>query len=244
MERSRYTSMAAPKNLLKEYEQRFEKLSEDQKLSRLCSEAGLGLVEVGQFFNALPSPRGEGNQALCREYTLTRNQKGTKIKGWIQSNVRFGPVSDIKVCNKHRTYSIEVQVQSLFQDQTESWFRVVNGLDKFVREAMPIQEILRSSSISDVIFTPIEQRQWIDIETQESKDPLCFQVSKFITRLLRHSQKVFREADGAVHYVQIIIECKRRQSDNTGYWSDEMKKDFVNAPHWSIEKWISVLAKR
>ena len=22
-----------------------------------------------------------------------------------------------------------------------------------------------------------------------------------------------------------------------------MKKDFVNAPHWSIEKWISVLAK-
>ena len=31
------------------------------------------------------------------------------------------------------------------------------------------------------------------------------------------------------------------------YWiincSDEMKKDFVNAPHWSIEKWISVLAK-
>ena len=28
-------------NLLQEYEQRFKKLSEDQKLSRLCSEAGL-----------------------------------------------------------------------------------------------------------------------------------------------------------------------------------------------------------
>ena len=28
-------------NLLQEYEERFEKLSEDQKLSRLCSEAGL-----------------------------------------------------------------------------------------------------------------------------------------------------------------------------------------------------------
>ena len=25
------------------------------------------------------------------------------------------------------------------------------------------------------------QRQWIDIEIQESKDPHCFQVSKFIT---------------------------------------------------------------
>ena len=73
-------------------EQRFEKLSEDQKLSRLCSEAGLRLVEVGEFFYALPSPRGKENQSSCREYTLRRDQEGTRIKGWIQSNVRFGPV--------------------------------------------------------------------------------------------------------------------------------------------------------
>ena len=53
-------------NLLQEYEQRFEKLSEDQKLSRLCSEAGLRLVEVGQFICALPSPRGKANQSSCR----------------------------------------------------------------------------------------------------------------------------------------------------------------------------------
>ena len=120
-------------NPLQEYEERFEILSEVQKLSRLCSEAGLRLVEIGQFFYALPSPRGEGNQSLCREYTLPRDQKGTRIKGWIQSNVRFGPVSDIKFCNKHGRYSIEVQVQSLFKDQTESRIRIVNGVDKFVR---------------------------------------------------------------------------------------------------------------
>ena len=35
---------------------------------------------------------------------------------------------------------IEVQVQSLFKDQTESWIRIVNGTDRFVREATPIQE--------------------------------------------------------------------------------------------------------
>ena len=81
-------------NLLQVYEERFEKLSEDQKLSRLCSEVGLRSVEVGQFFFSLPSPRGEANQSLCREITLPRFQKGTQIKGWIQNNVRFGPVSD------------------------------------------------------------------------------------------------------------------------------------------------------
>ena len=46
----------------------------------------------------------EGPNAIdtsCREYTLPREQEGSRTKGWIQSNVRFGPVSDTKVCNQH-----------------------------------------------------------------------------------------------------------------------------------------------
>ena len=58
---------------------------------------------------------------MPRKYDASRSKKGTRIKGWIQNNVRFGPVSDMKVCNKYGRYSIEVQVQSLFKDQTESW---------------------------------------------------------------------------------------------------------------------------
>ena len=57
----------------------------------------------------------------------------------------------------------------------------------------------------------MEQRQWIDIEIQESKDPCCFQVSKFITRQLRHSQKVHREEDAGVHYDQVIDERKKKK---------------------------------
>ena len=104
--------------------------------------------------------------------------------------VRFGPVSDMKVCNHNGRYSIEVQVQSLFRDQTESWIRIVNSIDKFVREAMPIQEeetaswkpaakarpILKPSSTSGWDSTPLNQGQWIDIEIQESKDTHSFQV--------------------------------------------------------------------
>ena len=76
---------------------------------------------------------------------MPRDQEGTRIKGWIQSNVLIGPVSDMKVCNLNERYSIEVQVQSLFQDQTVSWIRIVNGVDKFVREVMPIQEEEKAS---------------------------------------------------------------------------------------------------
>ena len=112
----------------------------------------------------------------------------------------------------------------------------MNSID----EAMPIQEeekasgkpaakarpILKPSSTRGWDFIPVEQRPWIDIEIQES-NPHCFQVSKFITRLLRHSQQVYREEDAGVHYDQVIEECRKKQSDDTGYWSDEMKKQFA-----------------
>ena len=111
----------------------------------------------------------------------------------------------------------------------------MNGIDKFVREVIPVQQeekasgkpaakarpILKPSSTSGWGFTPMEQRQWIDIEMQESDDPYCFQVTKFITRLLRHSQKVIREKDAGVHYDQVIDQFKKKLSDDTGYWSEK-----------------------
>ena len=89
-------------------------------------------------------------------------------------------VSDIKVCNHNGRYNIEVHVQSLFQRSKRI------GIDKFVREAMPIQEEekasgkpaakarprLQPSSISGWDFTPMEHRQWIDIEIKESKETI------------------------------------------------------------------------
>ena len=166
---------------------------------------------------------------MPRIYELPRDDERTCVKGWIQSTAKFGHVSDKKVCSRNGIYSVEVQVQSLFQDQAVSWIRIVNGIDKFVREAMPIQKeekasvkpaakarpIFKPSSTSGWGFILIGQRKWIDIETQESNYPCCFQVSKFITRLLRHSKKVHREDDGAVEYDQVVDECKGKQFDNT-----------------------------
>ena len=114
-----------------------------------------------------------------------------------------------------------------------------NASEKPAAKARPI---LKPSSTNGSDFTPIERRQSIDIETPESNDPYCFQVSN-ITRFLRHNLQVDREEDAGVHCDQIIDECTKKQFDNTGYWSDEMKNDFVNAPHQSIDKWISVLTK-
>ena len=117
------------------------------------------------------------NTFYAENNRMPRDQERTRINGWIQSNVRFGSISDKRVCNKNGRYSIQVQVQPVFEDQTVSWIRIVNGIDKFVREVMPTQEkenasvklaakarpILEPSSTNGWDFTPIERRQWIDI---------------------------------------------------------------------------------
>ena len=195
-----------------------KKLPEDQKLSKLlCSEAGLNLVEVGQFFYALPSPNEAKNRSLCREYELPRDEDENCAKGWIGSDGRLGQISDIKVCNTYGRYSIEIQVPSSFEDQTTSWIRIVSGVEKYVREAMSIQEeeramgkpaakarqILKPSSTSNRNFIPVSQRNWIDSEVQRSRDPSCFQMSKFITQKLRHKE-VGREEDAGVPYDRIV----------------------------------------
>ena len=55
---------------MREYEQKFEQLSEDQTLSKLCSDAGLKFVEPGQYFNTLDTEEGQQMQHLRREYTM------------------------------------------------------------------------------------------------------------------------------------------------------------------------------
>ena len=80
------------------------------------------------------------------------------------------------------------------------------------------------------VSIPVLERKWIDIETQRSHDHKCYEVSKAMTRLLRHDQSVPRGSDGAIHYSDIIEECRR--------------KKFDGASPWSLEDWISTLARR
>ena len=70
-------------NLAQEYERIFEQLSEDQKLSKLCCDAGLKLVEQGPYFYTLETKEGQQMQHVCRKYTMPRNEKGTRIRGWV-----------------------------------------------------------------------------------------------------------------------------------------------------------------
>ena len=120
-------------------------------------------------------------QHWCREYTVPRNEKETRVKGWALKNTRIGPVMDKKVCRHVVT--------------------------------------LTSDSF------PVHDRKWIDIETQRSHDPKCYEVSEAITRLLRHDQSVPRISDGAIQYSDIIEECRKQEFEDASQWSLEEKEE-------------------
>ena len=80
-----------------QYIQQVGSLSPENKVSKFCKEAGfLRVVEVGQYF--VTKDTGSLSQfrsVACREYTLPRDDPTSQAKGWIQANMRIGPVLEV-----------------------------------------------------------------------------------------------------------------------------------------------------
>ena len=76
--------------LLQQYGERIEKLSQQDKLSIFCMDAGfLNVVEIGQYFRTKDTADLSRFHAVaCREYTLPREEKASQPKGWIQGNTK------------------------------------------------------------------------------------------------------------------------------------------------------------
>ena len=54
------------------------------------------LVEVGQYFVTKDTGDvGQFHSVACREYTLPRDDQSSQPKGWIQGNMRIGPVLEV-----------------------------------------------------------------------------------------------------------------------------------------------------
>ena len=114
-----HTNAELQGNLLQDCEHKFGQLPEDQKWFKLCCDAGLKIVEKGQFFITLDDEEGPDEMKnLCREYTLLRSEEASRVRGWTLGNTEIGPVLDVKVCFHQGCYGIEVMVESLFRDRT------------------------------------------------------------------------------------------------------------------------------
>ena len=191
----------------------------------------------------------------CREYTLPREEEASQPKGWIQGNTKIGPVSEVATSYLHGTYGVQIRSMSLNRNNTHSWVRISHGSNKFVmnlnnneqeipdvqleedalkldakdfacRSKAKAKPQRREPAGSSPRTVPIEKRTWTDVEPGKYLFS-DYEVSKKVMYLLRHSQHVHREEDGAV-------QCWRIK--------DNLQKHFPHSPRWSDSKWKACLA--
>ena len=190
----------------------------------------------------------------CREYTLHRDDESSQPRGWIQGNMRIGPVLEVTTSYMHGKHGIELRIWSVSQDNSQSWVRISYGTNKYVIDsnhnnteilADPHEEQASQSSVKAIAARskakakpqkrepvdvpsniPMNERKWIDIEPSEPS-LAAYEVSKKVISLLRHNQTVQREEDGAIQFWKIKFHLRNHHSQ---------------IQHWSDERWKACLA--
>ena len=243
-------------SLWQQYMERIESLSPESKVSRFCMEAGfMRVVEVGQYF--MTKDTGDFRQfrsVACREYTLPRDDPPSQAKGWIQGNMRIGPVLEVTTSFQYGKHGIEIRIWSVGQDNSQSWVRISYGTNKYVIDsnhnnteipADPHEDEKSQTRVKVIAarskakakpqkrepvdtptIIPMRERKWIDIDPSEPS-LTAYEVSKKVISLLRHNRTVQREEDGAIQFWRIKF---------------HLRNQFSQVQHWSDERWKSCLA--
>ena len=87
--------------LLHRNRERIEKLVQQDKLSKFCTDAAfLTVVDIGQFFttNDTEEISQLTDAVACREYTSPRDENTSEPKGWIRGNTKIVPVLEVATC--------------------------------------------------------------------------------------------------------------------------------------------------
>ena len=128
---------AQEEDLLQRYQERVEKLSQQDRVIKFCIDVGfLTTVDVGQYF--LTKDTEEFSQitdsVACCEYTLPRDENSSEQKGWIRGNTKIGPVLEVTTCYLQGKYGVEIRIESINKDHSHSWVRISHGLNKLVTD--------------------------------------------------------------------------------------------------------------
>ena len=115
--------------LLRQYGERIEKLSRQDKLSKFCMDEGfLNVLEIGQYFMTKDIVEFSQLHAVaCRENTLPREEHASQPKGWIQGNTKIGPALEVATSYLHGKYGVEIRIWSSNRDNAHSWVRISHG---------------------------------------------------------------------------------------------------------------------
>ena len=241
--------------LLHPYEERIERLSQQDKLSKICLDAGfLSVVEIGQYF--MTKDTGDLTQfhaVACREYTLPMEEGALQPRGWIQGKTKIGPVLEVTTSCLHGNIGVEIKIWSLNGDNTHSWVRISHGSNKFVINSnnndtevpedqheeqashLNAEEFVsqpkakpprREPADSSSRIIPMNRRNWIDVKPGEHS---------------LSAYEVFEECNSSS---STISASTSRRGWSGYFWrmKEKLQNQFPQSIHWSDDRWKACLA--
>ena len=108
---------------------------------------------------------GYGCPSSCREYTHPRNDDRSQPKGFNRGNTRIGPVLEVKITKQFDCRGIEIKIDSLRKDGTQSWMAISSGVDKYVTELFEESRktiLFEAASPSTGQLVAMQQRQQLN----------------------------------------------------------------------------------
>ena len=129
------TDDPAQEDLLQKYQERVDKLSQQNRVIEFCIVAGfLTTVDVGQFFMTMDTEEFSQftDSVACREYTLPRDEKSSDLKGWIRGNTKIAPILEVTTSYLQGKYGVEIRIESVNKNNSHSWVRIFHGFKKLV----------------------------------------------------------------------------------------------------------------
>ena len=131
------TGDPAQEDLLQKFQERVERLSQQNRVIKICTDAGfLTTVGVGQYLMTKDTEEFSqfAESVACREYTLPRDEKSSDPKGWIRGNTKVGPVSEVTASYLQGKCGVEIRIESVNKDNSHSWVRISHGFNKLVTD--------------------------------------------------------------------------------------------------------------
>ena len=166
-----------------------------------------------------------------------------------------GPVLEVVSGCLQGKYAVEIRIWSVNSDNNHSWVRISHGSNIFVMNLDDIEKEIPEVQLEEYALkfdakdfacrskakekpqrrepagsskrtVPIGKRTWTDVEPGKYSFS-DYEVSKKVMYLLRLSQHVHREEDGAIQFWRI---------------EENLQKHFLHSPHLSDSKWKACLA--
>ena len=261
---TRSTDDPAQEDLLQKYQERVDKLSEQNRVIQFCTDAGfLTTVDVGQYF--MTEDTEEFSQftesVACREYTLPRVEKSSDPKGWLRGNTKIGPVFEVTTSDLQGKYGEEIRIESINKDTSHSWVKISHGLNKLVTVLSNNKENDNNEQeTSEMQFENCALKTNALAFASRSKakaKPQRRTPASSSTRILPINERKWTDVEPedyspVAHQVSKQLSTLLRHGhlprEDDGaieFWriKEYYRNDLVRSQHWSDEKWKSTMAK-